>query len=75
MRVYLKTFVDSSMSYPQVGSFLEIKGARDIKASDVQQGFKTLIYILNINTKTQETNCTLPDLQLLGLSSLSGIIE
>lgn len=75
MRVYLITFVDTSMSYSQVRSFLEIKGAPGIKASDVQQRFRTLIYILNINTKTQEPNCTFLALKLLGLNSLSGIIE
>lgn len=75
MRAYLVTFVDNSMSYPQVRSFLEIKGAQDIKASDVQQRFKTLIYILNINTKTQEPNCTILALKLLGLNLVSGIIE
>lgn len=75
MRAYLVTFVDNSMSYPQVRSFLEIKGAQDIKASDVQQRFKTLIYILNINTKMQEPNCTILALKLLGLNFVSGIIE
>lgn len=75
MRAYLVTFVDNSMSYPQVRSFLEIKGAQDIKASDVQQRFKTLIYILNINTKSQEPNCTVLALKLLGLNLVSGIIE
>lgn len=75
MRVYLVTFVDNSMSYPQVRSFLEIKGAQDIKASDVQQRFKTLICILNVNTKTQEPNCTFLALKLLGLNSLPVIIQ
>lgn len=62
------------MSYPQVRSFLEIKGAQDIKASDVQQRFKTPVYILNINTETEEPNCTFLALKLFGLDSLSEII-
>lgn len=75
MRVYLITFAGNYMSYLQVRRFLEIKGTPDIKASDVQWRFKTLIFILNINTKTQESNCTFLALKLLGLSSPAGIIE